>query len=202
QNNKIQPGDIRYKDVNGDGKVNFDDEVPIGFSQVPEKTFGLSMVLQFKGFSASVLFQGVDNVSVNYTRRYTQAFYDANPASAVEYLINSWTPERYAAGLPIVFPRFSLGTNGGAPNNYQSSDFFTVDASYIRLKNAELGYTFSGSRLKKVGFSSIRVFVNGNNLVTWSNLFPGVDPESPPTATNFEPYPLVRTINTGINVNF
>ena len=202
QNNKIQPGDIRYKDVNGDGKVNFDDEVPIGFSQVPEKTFGLSVVLQFKGFSASVLFQGVDNVSVNYTRRYTQAFYDANPASAVEYLINSWTPERYAAGLPIVFPRFSLGTNGGAPNNYQSSDFFTVDASYVRLKNAELGYTFSGARLKRVGFSSIRVFVNGNNLVTWSSLFPGVDPESPPTVTNFEPYPLVRTINTGINVNF
>ncbi len=82
QNNKIQPGDIRYKDVNGDGKINFDDEMPIGYSQVPEEVFGLSLVMEYKGFSLSLLFQGVSNVSLNYTRRYNQAFYDANPAGA------------------------------------------------------------------------------------------------------------------------
>ncbi len=202
QNNKIQPGDIRYKDVNGDGKINFDDEVPIGYSQVPEEVFGLSLVMEYKGFSLSLLFQGVSNVSLNYTRRYNQAFYDANPAGAVDYLINSWTPERYAAGLPIEFPRFSLGTNGGAPNNYQPSTFFTVDADYVRLKNVELGYTFSGKLLKKMGLSSTRIFVNANNLITWSNLYPGIDPESPPTPVNLEPYPLIRTINTGIKVEF
>ncbi len=119
-----------------------------------------------------------------------------------DYLINSWTPERYAAGLPIEFPRFSLGTNGGAPNNYQPSTFFTVDADYVRLKNVELGYTFSGKMLKKMGLSSTRIFVNANNLITWSNLYPGIDPESPPTPVNLEPYPLIRTINTGIKVEF
>lgn len=202
QNNKIQPGDIKFKDVNSDGMINNDDQVPIGYSQIPEKTFGFSLVGQYKGFSISILFQGVSNVSLNYTRRFISAFYDAIPAGAVDYLIDSWTPERYAAGMDSKFPRFSLGTNGGAPNNYQSSTFFTVDASYVRLKNMEIGYTFRGGVLKRMGLNSTRLFVNGNNLLTWSSVYPGVDPESPPTLTNFEPYPLVRTINMGINVNF
>jgi len=202
QNNRIQPGDLRYTDVNGDGLINQFDQVPIGFSNIPEKTYGLSLVGSYKGFSLSILFQGVGNVSLPYTRRNVQAFYDGNPAGAPDYLINSWTPERYAAGLPIQFPRFSLGTNGGAVNNYQSNDFFTVDASYIRLKNMELGYTFDGKVLDRIGLSSARVFVNANNLVTWSKMYPGIDPENPPTATNEEPYPLVRVVNMGVNINF
>jgi hypothetical protein len=202
QNNKIQPGDIRFKDVNGDGKINNLDEVPIGYSQVPEKTYGFSLVGQYKGFSLSVLFQGVDNVSLNYTRRFTSAFFDSPAAGAVDYLSESWTEERYKAGLPINFPRFSLGTNGGAVNNYQSSTFFLADASYLRLKNVEIGYTVSGRILKKAGLNSTRIFANANNLYTWSEVYPGVDPESPPTPTNLEPYPLIRTINMGININF
>lgn len=202
QNNRIQPGDIRYTDVNGDGKINNFDEVPIGYSQVPEKTYGVSLVGQYKGLSVSILFQGVGNVSLNYTRRFTQGFYDSPPAGAVNYLSESWTQERYNAGLPINFPRFSLGTNGGAVNNYQSSTYFLADASYLRVKNVEIGYTVSGRILKKVGLSSTRLFANANNLYTWSKVYKGVDPENPPTANNFEPYPLVRTINTGISINF
>jgi len=202
QNNRIQPGDIRYKDINGDGKINLFDQAPIGTSQVPEKTYGFSLVGEYKGFSLSVLFQGVANVSLPYTRRNVQAFYDGNPAGAPDYLINSWTKERYDAGLPIQFPRFSLGTNGGAVNNYQSNDFFTVDASYVRLKNMELGYSFDGKALKKIGLSSARVFVNANNLFTWSNVYKGIDPENPPTPGNEEPYPLIRTVNMGVNINF
>ncbi len=202
QNNRIQPGDLRYTDVNGDGLINQFDQVPIGFSNVPEKTYGISLVGEYKGFTLSVLFQGVANVSLPYTRRNVQAFFDGNPAGAPDYLIESWTPERYNAGLPIKFPRFSLGTNGGAVNNYQSNDFFTVDASYIRLKNVELGYTINGKVLDKIGLSSARVFVNANNLLTWSKMYPGIDPENPPTANNEEPYPLVRVVNMGININF
>ncbi|MEJ7769778.1 MAG: SusC/RagA family TonB-linked outer membrane protein, partial [Chitinophagaceae bacterium] len=202
QNNKIQPRDLSYKDVNGNGKVDDFDQVPIGFSNIPEKTFGLSLVGQYKGFSVSLLFQGVDNVSIQYTRRFNSAFYDVPTAGAVDYLINSWTQERYDAGLPIQFPRFSLGVNGGAPHNYQSSTFFLADASYVRLKNAEIGYTFNGGLLSRVGLSSARLFANANNLVTWHKMYPGVDPESPPTATNLEPYPLVRTVNMGVNITF
>ncbi|MBC7651969.1 MAG: TonB-dependent receptor [Deinococcales bacterium] len=202
QGNKLQPGDIRYKDVNGDGKVDNDDAVPIGYSNIPEKTYGLSLSGQYKGFSFSALFQGAGNVSLQYSRRINQAFYDAQPAGALNNLLESWTPERYAAGLPIKYPRFSLGTNGNVPNNYQSSTFFTVDASYIRLKNVEVGYTFNGSTLKKVGLNTIRVFVNANNLATFTKVAQGVDPENPTLAANNEPYPLVRTINMGININF
>jgi hypothetical protein len=201
-NNKIQPGDVRYLDYNGDGIIDTYDMVPIGYSQVPEKTFGVSLISSYKGFSLSVLFQGTGNVSLPYTRRFTQAFFDATPAGAVDYLINSWTEEKYRAGQPIQFPRFSLGTNGNATSNYQSSTFFLADASYVRLKNIELGYTFTNKVLSKVGLSSARLYVNANNLYTWSKVYPGVDPESPPTPTNLEPYPLIRTINTGVNINF
>jgi len=201
-NNRLQPGDIRFKDVNGDGKVDDFDQVAIGYSNIPEITYGISFVADYKGLSLSVLFQGVDNVSLNYTRRFTQAFFDATPAGAVDYLIESWTPERYAAGLPIKFPRFSVGNGVGTQNNYRSSTFFLADASYLRIKNVELGYNITNKILRKVGLNSARVFVNANNLYTWSHVYKGVDPENPPTATNFEPYPLVRTINMGVNINF
>ncbi|HVG13552.1 MAG TPA: TonB-dependent receptor, partial [Chitinophagaceae bacterium] len=202
QNNKVQPGDIKYRDVNKDGIIDGFDAVAIGYSQVPEKTYGVSLLGQYKGFTLSVLFQGVGNVSLPYSRRFNQAFFDQPTAGAVNYLIESWTQERYDAGLPIKFPRFSRGVNGGSPNNYEQSTFFLADASYLRIKNVEIGYSFSGRLLKKVGLSSTRVFVNANNLYTWDKVYPGVDPESPPTATNLEPYPLVRTINMGINLNF
>ncbi|MBC8033736.1 MAG: TonB-dependent receptor [Chitinophagaceae bacterium] len=201
-NNKIQPGDIRYVDYNNDGKVDNFDQVPIGFSQVPEITYGFSLIASYKGFSISALFQGVSNVSLPYTRRFNSAFFDAIPSGAVDYLIESWTEERYNAGLPIRFPRFSAGSNSTAVNNYQSSTFFLADASYLRLKNVEVGYTISSRILNKVGISSARIYANANNLYTWSKVYPGVDPESPPTPTNQEPYPLVKTINTGVKLNF
>lgn len=201
-NNKLQPGDIRFKDVNGDGKVDDFDAVPIGFSNVPEVTYGISLVGEYKGLSLSVLFQGVDNVSLPYTRRATQAFFDATPAGAPAYLIESWTAERYAAGLPIKFPRFSVGNGTGTANNYRTSTFFLADASYLRLKNVELGYTIPASVMSKIGLGSARVYANALNLVTWSKVYKGIDPENPPTPSNFEPYPLVRTINMGININF
>ncbi|MBC8034683.1 MAG: SusC/RagA family TonB-linked outer membrane protein, partial [Chitinophagaceae bacterium] len=201
-NNRLQPGDISFEDVNGDGIIDGFDQVPIGYSNIPEKTYGFSLVGQYKQFSFSVLFQGTGNVSLGYTRRFISGFFDTPAAGAVDYLLNSWSQERYDAGLPIQFPRLSIGTNGGVLNNYQSSTFFLADASYLRLKNVEIGYTFKGSIIKKIGISSARIFANANNLYTWSKVYPGVDPESPPTATNTEPYPLVRTINTGININF
>ncbi|MBC8034873.1 MAG: SusC/RagA family TonB-linked outer membrane protein, partial [Chitinophagaceae bacterium] len=201
-NNRLQPGDISFEDVNGDGLINDFDQVPIGFSNIPEKTYGISLVGQYKGFSFSILFQGTGNVSLAYTRRFISGFFDNPAAGAVDYLLESWSQERYNAGLPIRFPRFSFGTGGQVLNNYQSSTFFLADASYLRLKNVEIGYTFSGNIFKKIGLSSVRIFANANNLYTWSKVYPGVDPESPPIAGNAEPYPLVRTINTGININF
>lgn len=198
--NRIQPGDIRYKDYNGDGIVDNFDAVPIGYSNIPELTFGSSLGLNYKGFDVSVLFQGVSNVSHYYTRFQKGTGYgQAPPEGSPSYFNESWTQERYAAGLPIRFPRFSVNSN---PNNEVSS-YWLADASYLRIKNAEVGYRFQQGILKRVGMTSCRVYVNANNLFTWKRVYPGIDPENTSTGdTNTEPYPLVRTINAGVNLTF
>ncbi|MHA4847294.1 TonB-dependent receptor [Flavitalea antarctica] len=201
--NRLQPGDIKYRDVNGDGLINTFDEVPIGDPLIPEITYGLSFGGNIKGFDFSVLFQGADKVSIQYSRRANQAFHDADPAAAAEYLKESWSPERYAAGLPINFPRLAVGNGAnGFTHNYVNSTYWIVDGQYLRLKNAEIGYTFSQSFLRKVGIKTARFYVNANNLITWSGALPGIDPETPNLGANNEPYPLVRTVNTGVNITF
>lgn len=196
--NKIQPGDIRYKDINGDGVINADDEVPIGYSNFPEKIFGISLGGAYKGFDFSILFQGASNVSIAYNRTQNRGFFEDRAAPA--YLLNSWTAERYEQGLPIDFPRFSQ--NGTYNHNYVSSTYWVRDASYVRLKNVEIGYNLPKVFLSRIGLSGTRLYVNSNNLYTWSSVFPGVDPELPTGVTNEEPYPLTRTVNVGLNLKF
>jgi TonB-linked SusC/RagA family outer membrane protein len=203
--NKIQPGDIRYKDVNGDGIINEDDVVPIGYSNFPEKIFGISFGGNYKGFDLSVLFQGASNVSLAYNRRQIRGFFENSGAAS--YLIESWSAERYEQGLPIKFPRFS---EGNYVHNYQASTYWIRDASYVRLKNVEIGYNIPQSVLTRLRVSAIRFYVNANNLYTWSSVLKGVDPElsgTEPGSTqagisNEEPYPLTRTINFGLNLKF
>ena len=199
-NNKIQPGDLKYLDYNGDGIIDDFDQVPIGYSNLPEKTFGASLSMNYEGFDVSVLFQGVDNVSHYYTRFQRGTGYNqAPPEGSASYMNESWTPERYAAGLPINFPRFSVNSN---PNTAGAS-FWLADARYLRIKNLEIGYKFSNNLLKKVAISSCRIYANANNLFTWKKTLPGIDPENTATGdVNSEPYPLTRTVNVGLNVNF
>jgi hypothetical protein len=142
---------------------------------------------------------GAANVSLAYSRFFYQGFVD-NLTGAPEYLINSWSQERYEKGLPIDFPRLTIGNN--QLNNYSSSTMFTADASYLRLKNLEIGYAISPNYLRKVGLKSARIYANANNLFTWSTVYEGADPESPARTGNEESYPLTRTMNFGMNINF
>ena len=200
--NRLQPGDVRYRDVNGDGLLNEDDMVPLGFSAFPEIIYGFSAGGSYKGFDFSILMQGAANVSTQYSRRANQAFYDNYQVAAPDYLLQSWTPERYAAGLPVSFPRFSVGNDASQSHNYKPSTLWIVNAGYVRLKNAEIGYTFHAALLRRIGLTSARIYFNGNNLFTWSGLLPGIDPESPNLNNNQEPYPLVRTVNAGVSIHF
>ena len=200
QNNKIQPGDLKYRDVNGDGIINDDDQVPIGYSNFPEKIFGLSLGGRYKGFDFSLLFQGAGNVSINYTRRYQDGFGEGGNGTA-NYFLTSWSQERYEKGLSIDFPHFAAGSDA-QKHNYAASSFWTRDASYVRLKNIEVGYTFSTRLMSKINLSSARIYINGNNLYTWDSMFPGVDPEAAMAAVNFDNYPVTSTVNLGINVKF
>lgn len=201
-NFKVQPGDIKFKDVNGDGVINDDDMVPIGYSNIPEITYGFSLRGSYKGIDFSVLFQGVGNVSVGYTRRVYNGFFDTPTAGAPSYLDQSWTAARYASGAPINFPRFTAVNGSGGNPNEEPSSMFIVNARYLRLKNVEIGYSFKPAFLKKIALKSARVYANANNLITWDNLLPGVDPENLPQGANFQSYPLVRTINLGLNIGF
>lgn len=198
-NNKVQPGDIKYKDYNGDGVVDDFDQVPIGYSNLPESIFGLTLAANYKGFDITVLFQGAGNVSHYYTRfQRSQGYGQTPPEGSASYMNESWTQERYDAGQPINFPRFTVNSSP----NYERSSFWLADASYVRLKNVEIGYQINSKLLKKVGISSCRLYVNANNLYTWSNMLPGIDPENAATADQTESYPLSRTINSGFNINF
>ena len=199
--NKIQPGDIRYKDVNGDGRIDVNDQVPIGYSNFPEKIFGISLGGSFKGFDISILFQGAANVSMYPSRNSIQGFVTGGGANK-DLDLYSWTYERYTQGLLIKYPRLN-GSGGSASDHlYQGSTFWYEDASYLRLKNMEIGYTLSKGLIKRIGLGSVRIFVNGNNLITWCKLFPGEDPEYPNVSANEEPYPVESIYNLGLRINF
>lgn len=200
-NNRLQPGDIRYVDVNGDGRIDLDDIVPIGYSNMPEKVFGLALGGNVKGFDFSVLFQGAGNVSIQYFGRALWPFV-LGQNSAKDHILERWTPERYEQGLPISFPRLSIDPNRGFDHNYQRSIYWTRSASYLRLKNAEVGYTFSKGVLQKLGLSSVRIYANGMNLITWSDASQ-FDPEAPSADGNTEinAYPQQKVFNIGFNVN-
>ena len=101
---------------------------------------------------------------------------------------------------PGKVPRYGVN---GVGHNYLTSTYWLEDASYLRLKNVEVGYTFRQESLKKAGIGSIRIYVNGSNLLTWTDMLPGQDPEvANAGVTNSEPYPVTRVFNFGLNVNF
>lgn len=200
--NKLQPGDIKYVDVNHDGVIDQYDAVPVGYSPIPEVIYGVSFGMDWKGFDLSVLFQGATNVSIKYFGRALWPFINSRE-SAKSLIKERWTAERYAAGEPINFPRLSMNPSNNNDNNYQDSDFWIRDASYLRLKNVEIGYTFKGIKTKKLGIESIRLYFSGSNLFTWTDVI-DLDPEAPSKSGNVEinTYPLQKVYNLGININF
>lgn len=193
----LQPGDMKYKDLNGDGLINEEDMGPIGYSNWPEITYNFSFGASWKGFDLSVLFQGTENVSVYYTNKAAFPFVqDWGPAQS--WHLGRWTPERYANGEEITFPRLEL--NAGAGHNYKQSDFWVQDGSYLRLKNVELGYTFSPAMLRRAGIDSFRMYVSGNNLLTWTDITYRVDPDA--REVWGRTYPSMRVFNAGVNFKF
>ena len=198
-NNRLQPGDLKYRDINGDGIIDTNDMVPIGYANFPEITYGFSAGFNWKGLDFSILFQGATHVSLEYSRLYTRGFGENFGAPIT--LRDSWTQEKYENGETILFPHLSVGDEI-QKHNYQSSTFWTRDASYLRLKNIEIGYSFSPAKLKKVHMTGCRIFVNGNNVLTFSHMMKGVDPEAAQQSTNYDVYPITRTFNIGLNVKF
>ncbi len=208
--NKAQAGDLRYIDINGDGKIDNNDKVPIGNSNLPRYYFGSTIDLGYKGFDVSVLFTGSYKGSL--TMWSNEASYILNPfflgvANAFMYQYEGrWTPEKAANGIDPSFPRASL-SNARNQNGANPSDFWIMPTDFIKLKNIEVSYTFSNLRkLKEIGISFIRLYVNGNNLYTWKHkkLIDGFDPEQADAggASIGWVYPPTQVYNLGVNIQF
>lgn len=183
-------GDLKYRDTNGDGIITEADMIPIGNPEVPEWTFGGAFSLNFKNLDFSMMWQGVANRS--YLLVGQRIFETTN---FNEWHKEAWSQERYDAGLPITYPRLDPGS--GASKH--TSDFWYADGSYIRLRNAEIGYTVPQSWSGKIGANSIRIYANGLNLLTFDR-YPVKyqDPEQ----NNEMMYPVFKAYNFGLNVTF
>jgi TonB-linked SusC/RagA family outer membrane protein len=188
------PGDMKYKDLNGDGIVNQNDVKALGFTRIPEYTAGLNLGFSVKNFELSMSWVGATNVTRLLGETYRVAFGDTNDRSLLKYMSDGrWTPE---LGDSATYPRLTLA---GSQHNTKDSDFWLKDASYIRLNNAELAYNFEGKFLKGIGVKSFRLYVNGSNLLTFTKL-KLTDPEA--NTANDSRYPLVKIYNIGLKANF
>ena len=181
-------GDIKVLDLNGDGEINGDDQYRTDNSPIPEYVFGLNTSLQYKGFDLTLFFQG-------QTKAYS---YDGS--------VDEFGQQDLDNGLVYrATNRWTINNQEGATmpraNDWQpgTTDFFLYDATFIRLKNAELGYTIPANILSKAGINNVRVFVNGTNLLTWAKEITWRDPEM---ADNFLNYPPLRIFSFGVNVKF
>ena len=201
---ELMPGDIKYKDVNGDGVINDDDIVPIGYSNTPEIVYGLGLSAQWKGFDFSVLFQGtgkMDFIMEGYTMFPFVANDAGNILSAVADPKNRWI-SREISGDPAterqdaIFPRLSYGPR---ENNTKWSTWWLRDGHYLRLKNLEVGYTLPKTFTRKLRMERVRVFFLGYNLACWSS-FDWWDPETGSRDGNV--YPIQKTYTFGMNVSF
>lgn len=162
--NGTQPGDIKFKDLNKDGQINADDRAIIG-NPIPKVTYGLSFSGSYKNFDISFLLQGVEGVD-RYNDLKQILNYDSRPFNSMTSVLDSWNGE----GTSNTLPRLTFNNNGGG----EVSSVFVEDASYLRLKNIEIGFTFDA---KTIGLKNLRLYASGQNMFTITK-YTGLDPES------------------------
>ena len=185
-------GDLKYIDLNNDGLINDKDMAPLGHGGIPRFTYAFHANAQFKNFDLSVLFQGVaDYYAIDRSTGRVEYPYEGIFS---EWHKNAWTAERYANGEKITYPALSTRSN----SNHQSNSFFLEDRSYLRLKNLTIGYTFPQKVSNAIAADKIRLYVSGQNLLTWHHL---TTKEWGPEGT-YESIPVFRLYNVGISVNF
>lgn len=207
--NNIRLGDLKFVDINGDGIIDDKDKVPIGYANLPEVAYNFSIGFSYKNFDLSALIIGTAKGSFPLEGYFTP-FNGVNGAVLRDYYNGHWTAERYLSGKKITYPERSF--NGQEGNEYAAgasglSDFWLRSSDFMRLKNIEVGYSFSPlNKFYKIPVKTIRIFFSGNNIFTWGthNLPKGIDPE---LSDSYESrygytYPLTRTYTMGVNVQF
>ena len=206
-NEWVLPGDWVYEDLNNDGVIDGNDIKPMFFGQhVPLMNYGLTLAANYKGIDVSMLFQGSSLFSKRYSHAYATMFWQN--ANLPAYFNDRWHREdpydRNSKWIPGEWPAMRVTQYADAARLYEESNAWRKDASYLRFKNLEVGYTFDQKMVNKIGVDGLRFYFNMNNLYTWTDKYlKYFDPE---VATgNYSAgwvYPISRTINLGFNLTF
>jgi len=187
-----QPGDTRFVDINGDGKISSDDRTKIG-KGTPDWNFGLNFNADWRGFDFNAFFQGVAGADI-FDATYRT---DVTAGNYPTYMLGRWTGEGTSNKYPIL--------RAGDNTNWQVSDLYICDGSYLRLKNISIGYTLPQKLSRKAFIERLRVYVMAENLITWTKYW-GFDPEISSGGTSLGidkgVYPQARTYTIGVNVAF
>lgn len=203
---KPQPGDIKYKDINGDGKIDDNDQVAIGATTKPNMIYGFGTSVNWKGLDVNFLFQGAGKSTYFIDGSTVQMFSLGDGwGNVLTEMANSnrWIDTETAEKLGITanedpnaeYPRLSYGSN---PNNFRKSTYWLRNGAYLRLKTLEVGYTLPTNLVNKIHFNKVRIFFIGTNLFTWS-AFKLWDPEM--GSSTGKEYPLSKTFSLGVSVN-
>lgn len=193
-NTTLRPGDIKLVDLNDDGKIDWRDYTVINNGGTPHLMYGINAQLFYKGFDLSLLVQGAGNYTVQLQSGNINIDSERTPYKVIWN--ERWTPENNDKNAIIPRQKLSQTTNNW------NSDYWNRNASFARLKNVNLGYSFNSALLQRAHIDRLRLFVSATNLFTINPLEKyGLDPESP-DATRGWTYPIQRTVSIGLNVNF
>ena len=190
----LKEGDVVYEDLNHDGKIDDNDKTAIGYPSYPLLNAGLTLGFEYKGFDFSMLWVGATKTSRVLEETFRKPLGETYDRSLMSHqFTDRWTPETAATAK---LPRATID---GVKNNYRDSELWVKDASYLRLKNIEIGYNFRLPFMPKIGMEKMRVFMTGYNLLTFDKLKIS-DPGS--MSSGVPQYPVMRVINFGLNVSF
>ncbi len=185
-------GDIKFQDLNGDGTIDDKDQAPIGKGSLPRYTFGIDLGFSWKNFEVSALFQGVGDYYRNFS--YLYGYNSNRDGFYTESMLNAWTADRWLAGETIDWPALSTA----ATTNTQGSDYFYRNASFLRLKTAEIAYRLPKRFSDAIGAASTKVYLGGQNLLCFDKL----PADMPVEGNNVTSMPVFRMYRIGINLSF
>lgn len=190
-------GDLRYVDANGDGKLDGNDRQVLG-SWDPGVTFGFNLGAQWNGFDFTAVFQGATDVK-GYVTREGVGYINGDTAKPTTLWLNHWTPDNPNPDTP----RLIQGMDGWSMPT-TTSDFWMQDATYLRLKTLQVGYTLPKSWVQKAKLEKVRLFYTAENILTLTGFLDGYDPEAPVSRDNLKgnSYPQTKTHSFGVNVTF